>query len=127
MFRFMVESHSISQRPWPKTVLRMAETEKSRSLQSAYLGFLVAALVAFINPSAYANEDSFQNVAKKVGLEGSLGYGKGVSIIDVDGDGWEDIWELNTNIPLGDKPSRSELFINKGELVARDDADVACA
>ena len=80
------------------------------------LGFLVSILAGFTTLAAHASEDLFVDVAKKIGLADSLGYGKGVSIIDVNGDGWEDIWDLNTNIPKGkNRPSSSKLYLNRGD------------
>jgi hypothetical protein len=84
-------------------------------LQIFYVGFLVSVFSVFVGFDAYANENSFKNVAKKAGLQDALGYGKGVSIIDVDGDGWEDIWDLDTNIRRGGKASNARLFLNQGD------------
>jgi hypothetical protein len=85
-----------------------------RLLRSIYSGLLVLVMTLFVNFHVHASEDSLENIAEKIGLADSTGYGKGVSFVDVDGDGWEDIWDLNTNILRGeDRPSNSKLYLNQ--------------
>jgi hypothetical protein len=85
-----------------------------RLLRSLYSGFLVLVMTCFVNFHGHASEESLENIAERIGLADSTGYGKGVSIVDVDGDGWEDIWDLNTNILRGkDRPSNSKLYLNQ--------------
>jgi hypothetical protein len=80
------------------------------------IGSVLFVTTGTANFNASAAEGDFANVAKELGLADSPGYGKGVTIIDVDGDGWEDIWDLNTNILRGkNRPSISKLYRNKGD------------
>lgn len=53
--------------------------------------------------------------AKQAHLAGTPGYGKAISLIDVDGDGWEDVWDSNTNKAPASKtrPSSSRFFLNQ--------------
>jgi hypothetical protein len=85
-----------------------------RLLRSIYSAFFALVMTCFVNFHVHASEDSLEDIAEETGLADSTGYGKGVSIVDVDGDGWEDIWDLNTNILRGkDRPSNSKLYLNQ--------------
>lgn len=102
-----------------------------RASAVAALASLATVLVA---AAPEADGDRFVNRAKEAGLTESTGYGKAVSIIDVNGDGWEDIWDSNTNIPrLPSRPSNSKLYLSQGDGTYRvvdtgvDPKDVAFA
>ena len=91
----------------------MREHNSIRFLRSSRALSLAGILAAF---SASASEDSLVDIAAKVGLTDAPGYGKGVSIVDVDGDGWEDLWDLNTNIIRGEnRPSHSKLYLRQAD------------
>jgi len=53
--------------------------------------------------------------AKEAGLADAPGYSKATSMIDVNGDGWEDLWDSNTNRrpPLEDRPSLPRFYLNQ--------------
>ncbi|MBW2541770.1 MAG: VCBS repeat-containing protein, partial [Deltaproteobacteria bacterium] len=53
--------------------------------------------------------------AVEAGLADAPGYGKAVSMIDVDGDGWEDLWDSNTALrfPPDERPSISRFYFNR--------------
>ncbi|PXX30510.1 VCBS repeat-containing protein [Arenibacter sp. ARW7G5Y1] len=56
---------------------------------------------------------SFRDVSEKAGVQGGQSWSTGVSMADVNGDGWLDIYVCNSgNIKGGNRPN--ELFINNG-------------
>lgn len=71
----------------------------------------------------YLNKGGFQfeDITKKAGVAGSKGWTTGVSVADVNGDGWLDIYVCYS----GDTPPekrRNQLFINNGDLTFTDKA-----
>ncbi|MFW6066949.1 MAG: FG-GAP repeat domain-containing protein [Myxococcota bacterium] len=44
---------------------------------------------------------------------GGLGYGRGATVVDVDGDGWLDIWRSDSGSPLVGHPIESGLYRNR--------------
>jgi hypothetical protein len=48
----------------------------------------------------------------ELGLRDGRGYGRGVALIDVDGDGWTDIWRSESGSPTEDHELRSGLYRN---------------
>ncbi len=60
--------------------------------------------------------ETYRDVAQEIGLADSPGYGKGVAFVDVNGDGWDDLWDLNTNISRGkNRASNSTFYMNQGD------------
>ncbi|HZI54662.1 MAG TPA: VCBS repeat-containing protein, partial [Chitinophagaceae bacterium] len=57
----------------------------------------------------------FEDITSKAGVGGKRGWKTGVSIADVNGDGWQDIY-LCYSGPLDRKLRSNELFINNGNL-----------
>jgi len=64
----------------------------------------------------YLNEGNFKfkDVTAKAGVGGKRGWSTGVSMADVNGDGWLDIYVCNSGEVEGDN-KQNELFINKGD------------
>lgn len=57
----------------------------------------------------------FEDITSKAGVGGKRGWKTGVSIADVNGDGWQDIY-LCYSGPLDRNQRANELFINNGNL-----------
>jgi len=57
----------------------------------------------------------FEDISKKAGVEGSRGWNTGVSVADVNGDGWLDIYVCRSGDTTPDK-RKNLLFINNGDL-----------
>lgn len=53
----------------------------------------------------------FEDITEKAGVGGTMAWSTGVSMADVDGDGWLDIYVCNSGNVMGDK-RENELFIN---------------
>jgi hypothetical protein len=64
----------------------------------------------------------FQDITKSAGVEGKKGWKTGVSVADVNGDGWLDIYVCYSG-DLEPKQRRNQLFINKGNLTFTDKAE----
>lgn len=64
----------------------------------------------------YLNNGDFEftDISHKAGITGSRAWSTGVSMIDINGDGWLDIYVCNSGIVDGDD-KRNELFINQGD------------
>lgn len=58
---------------------------------------------------------TFEDVTEKAGVAGSKSWSTGVSLADVNGDGWLDIYVCNSGDVKGDD-KENELFINNGDL-----------
>lgn len=71
----------------------------------------------------YLNKGGFQfeDITKKSGTEGNKGWKTGVSIADVNGDGWLDIYVCYSG-NLAPEKRRNQLFINNGNLTFTDRA-----
>ncbi len=65
----------------------------------------------------YLNKGNFEfeDITDKSGTGGTRGWSTGVSMADVNGDGWIDIYVCNSGDIEGDD-RRNELFINNGDL-----------
>ena len=65
----------------------------------------------------YLNKGGFQfeDITKKSGTEGVKGWKTGVSVADVNGDGWLDIYVCYSG-NLAPEKRRNQLFINNGDL-----------
>ena len=71
----------------------------------------------------YLNKGNFQfeNITEKAGVSGKGTWSTGVSLADVNGDGWLDIYVCNSGMVQGDD-SQNELFINNGDLTFTEEA-----
>ncbi len=68
-----------------------------------------------IAPGLGAEQAELVDLAKEVGLGDVLGYSKAISMVDVNGDGWEDLWDSNTNrVPQReDRPSPPRFYLSQ--------------
>jgi hypothetical protein len=69
------------------------------------------------NDALYLNKGNlkFENIAHQAGVEGKGKWSTGVSVADINGDGWIDIYICNSGNVEGDD-RRNELYINNGDL-----------
>jgi len=58
---------------------------------------------------------TFEDITEKAGVAGTKAWSTGVSMADVNGDGWLDIYVCNSGDVKGDN-KENELFINNGDL-----------
>ena len=58
---------------------------------------------------------TFEDVSDSAGVGGSMAWSTGVTMADVNGDGWLDIYVCNSGDVTGDK-KENELYINNGDL-----------
>lgn len=65
---------------------------------------------------------TFSDITEKAGVEGSRAWSTGVSVADVNGDGWLDIYVCNAGEIRGDD-RKNELFINNGDLTFTERAE----
>jgi len=56
----------------------------------------------------------FEDITEKAGVAGEKSWSTGVSMVDVNGDGWLDIYVCNSGDIKGDN-KKNELFINQGD------------
>jgi hypothetical protein len=65
----------------------------------------------------YLNKGNFQfeDITDKAGVGGTKAWSTGVSMVDINGDGWLDIYVCNSGDIQGDN-KENELFINNGDL-----------
>ena len=65
----------------------------------------------------YLNQGNwkFEDITAKAGVGGKMGWKTGVSIADVNGDGWQDIYVCYSG-PLDREQRTNQLFINNGNL-----------
>lgn len=63
----------------------------------------------------------FEDITEKAGVAGTKAWSTGVSMADVNGDGWLDIYVCNSGDIKGDN-KENELFINNGNLKFTDKA-----
>jgi hypothetical protein len=65
----------------------------------------------------YVNKGNlkFDDITQQAGVAGSKAWSTGVSVADVNGDGWLDIYVCNSGDIKGDD-KENELFINNGDL-----------
>lgn len=64
---------------------------------------------------------SFEDITVKAGVSGTKAWSTGVSMADVNGDGWLDIYVCNSGDVKGDN-KENELFINNGDLTFTEQA-----
>ena len=79
------------------------------------IGFFAVVAIALTASVADAEQAELVNRAQEAGLADAPGYGKAISIIDVNGDGWEDLWDSNTNKrpPQENRSSLSRFYLNQ--------------
>lgn len=72
----------------------------------------------------YLNEGdfTFKDISREAGVGGDRAWSTGVSIADVNGDGWLDIYVSNAGEIRGDD-RKNELFINNGDLTFTERAE----
>lgn len=63
----------------------------------------------------------FEDITDKAGVAGTKAWSTGVSMADVNGDGWLDIYVCNSGDVKGDS-KENELFINNGDLTFKESA-----
>lgn len=64
----------------------------------------------------------FEDITEKSGVAGDRAWSTGVSIVDVNGDGYADIYVCNSGGIEGDN-KQNELFINNGDLTFSEEAE----
>jgi enediyne biosynthesis protein E4 len=87
-------------------------------------GLIDIYLVANQGPNKlYVNKGNFQfnDVTEKAGVGGAKAWSTGVSMADVNGDGWLDIYVCNSGDVKGDN-KENELFINNHDLTFAESA-----
>src|ERR1700742_192689 len=68
-----------------------------------------------VSNKLYLNKGNmqFDDVTDKAGVRGSGGWGRGVAVVDINNDGWPDIYVCNTLLNNPEK-RRNLLYINEG-------------
>lgn len=64
----------------------------------------------------------FEDITEKAKVGGSRAWSTGVSMVDINGDGWLDIYVCNSGDVRGDN-KQNELFINQGDQTFTEEAD----
>jgi hypothetical protein len=64
----------------------------------------------------------FEDISRRAGITGKGQWSTGVSLADVNGDGWIDIYVCNSGNVAGDE-KRNELYINNGDLTFSEQAE----
>ncbi len=64
----------------------------------------------------------FEDITERAGVQGTRAWSTGVSMADVNGDGWIDIYVCNSGDIKGDN-KQNELFINNGDLTFTERAE----
>jgi hypothetical protein len=85
----------------------------SKLLTRAGIGIFTSVSVAAA--ATGAEQAELVDRARDAGLADAPGYGKAVSLVDVNGDGWEDVWDSNTNQrpPSPEHPSVPRFYLNQ--------------
>lgn len=65
----------------------------------------------------------FEDISEKAGVAGQKGWSTGVSLADINGDGFLDIYVCNSGDIDGDD-KRNELFINQGDGTFSEEAEI---
>lgn len=65
---------------------------------------------------------SFEDITESAGVAGNKPWSTGVGMVDVNGDGWLDIYVTNSGNPNPEN-RKNELFINNGDLTFTERAD----
>ncbi len=88
-------------------------------------GLIDIFFTANMQPNAlYLNKGNwqFEDITKAAGLEGRRGWKTGVSVADVNGDGWLDIYVCYSG-DLDEKQRRNQLFLNNHNLTFTEQAE----
>lgn len=88
-------------------------------------GLIDIFLTANMGPNViYLNKGNFEfeDISSQAGIAGSGQWSTGVSLADVNGDGWTDIYVCNSGNVEGDD-RRNELYINNGDLTFSEQAE----
>jgi hypothetical protein len=88
-------------------------------------GLLDVYLVANMGPNKlYLNKGDFvfEDITKRSGVEGGQSWSTGVSMVDVNADGWLDIYVCNSGDVEGNN-RKNEFFINNGDGTFKDMAE----
>ncbi|MCZ6694208.1 MAG: VCBS repeat-containing protein [Bacteroidetes bacterium] len=83
-----------------------------------YLTANMTANKLFLNKGNFV----FEDITEQAGVGGSRAWSTGVSMADVNGDGWLDIYVCNSGELKGDN-KQNELFINNGDLTFSENAE----
>ncbi len=83
-----------------------------RRNRTLLLAMIAAAQITGV---AHGEQANLVDRANDAGLADAPGYGKATSMIDVDGDGWDDLWDSNTNLrpPRDDRASVARFYLNQ--------------
>jgi enediyne biosynthesis protein E4 len=65
---------------------------------------------------------TFENITARAGVSGNKAWSTGVTMIDINQDGWLDIYVCNSGDVAGDN-KENELFINNGDLTFTESAE----
>jgi len=86
-----------------------------RSLAYPGIGFFTSVTMLLAASAVNAEQSELVDRSKEAGLADAPGYGKASSMIDVNGDGWEDLWDSNTNQrpPSPRHPSLPRFYLNQ--------------
>jgi enediyne biosynthesis protein E4 len=78
-----------------------------------------------IGNKLYLNKGNFkfEDITDKAGVGGNQNWSTGVSMADVNGDGWMDIYVCSSGNVQGDPDKQNELFINNGDLTFTERAE----
>ncbi|HNR08349.1 MAG TPA: VCBS repeat-containing protein [Saprospiraceae bacterium] len=76
-----------------------------------------------VDNKLYLNKGNlaFEDITAKAGVACPGVWSSGVAIVDVNGDGWQDIYVCKSGKPGGDR-RHNELFINQGDLTFREES-----
>jgi len=88
-------------------------------------GLIDLFMVANMGPDVmYLNKGNFEfeDISEKAGIQGKGEWSTGVSMADVNGDGWIDIYVCNSG-NLSGNHNRNKLYINNGNLSFSEKAD----
>lgn len=64
----------------------------------------------------------FEDITEKAGVAGTRAWSTGVSMADINGDGWIDIYVCNSGDIKGDN-KQNELFVNQGDLTFTEEGE----
>src|SRR5690606_5194334 len=74
-----------------------------------------AEVPTFAIPAGCAPETIHCESSAPLGLRDGRGHGRGVSLVDVDGDGWTDIWRSDSGRLTDEGVHRAGLYRNNGD------------
>ncbi len=87
-------------------------------LIDVYLTSNLGANKLFLNKGNF----EFEEISGKAGVTGKSAWSTGVNMVDINGDGWIDIYVCNSGDIKGDN-KKNELFINNGDLTFTEKAE----